>query len=126
MARIKRTRSAVLENAETRAAAIATLPQPLELGGELTLTAYQTEITGTRTKLANYNSVLADADQARRDFVIAERKLADWSDRMLAGVGAYYGKNSDVYAQAGGVKKSERKRPVRSTAASTTGIANAA
>jgi hypothetical protein len=125
MARIKRTRSAVLENAETRAAAIATLPQPVELGGELTLTAYQSEITATRGKLTRYNSVLADADQARREFLSAERNLADWSDRMLAGVGATFGRNSDAYAQAGGVKKSERKRPSR-TAAPTTEIANAA
>jgi hypothetical protein len=125
MARIKRTRSAVLENAETRAAAIATLPAPLELGGELTLIAYQAEITATRNKLTAYNSVLADADQARREFLVAERRLADWSDRMLAGVGAVYGKNTDAYAKAGGVKKSERKRPSRSTA-TTTEIADAA
>lgn len=125
MARIKRTRSAVLENAETRAAAIATLPQPVELGGELTLIAYLSVITATRSKLTTYNSLLSDVDQARREFLVAQRNLADWSDRMLAGVGATFGRNSDAYAQAGGVKKSERRRASRATAP-TTEIADAA
>jgi hypothetical protein len=32
---------------------------------------------------------------------------------MLAGVAAVYGKDSDQYEQAGGVRKSERKSPGR-------------
>jgi len=32
-------------------------------------------------------------------------------------VGAVYGKDSDQYEKAGGVRKSERKRPVRKPAA---------
>lgn len=37
------------------------------------------------------------------------------SERMLAGVAARYGKDSSQYEQAGGVRKSERKRPTRKT-----------
>jgi hypothetical protein len=36
---------------------------------------------------------------------------------MLAGVAAKYGKDSDEYEKAGGVRKSERKRPTRTPVA---------
>jgi hypothetical protein len=43
-------------------------------------------------------------------------KLKDWNERMLAGVATAYGKDSSEYEQAGGVRKSERKKPVRKAA----------
>ena len=43
----------------------------------------------------------------------AERLLADQSEQMLMGVAVKYGKNSSEYEMAGGVKKSERKKPAR-------------
>ncbi len=110
MPKIKRNRSVILDRAATRAAAISTIAPTLELGGELTLAAYQTAIANTRTRLADYNTVLTSSDTSRREFEQLERGLADLSDRMLAGVGSVYGKNSAEYAKAGGVPKSERKR----------------
>ena len=117
MPKIKRNRSVVLDRAQSRAAAISTIAPALELGGELTLVSYQTAITSTRAKLADYNTVLTTSDTSRREFERLERGLADLSDRMLAGVGSVYGKNSVEYAKAGGVPKSERKR--RSSAAAS-------
>jgi hypothetical protein len=125
MPKTKRNRSIILDRAQSRAAAIITITPAVELGGELSLAAYQASIAEAQTKLNAYNTTLTDADTARRAFESTERNLADMSDRMLAGIGAIYGKNSVEYAQAGGVKKSERKRPSR-TAAPTTEIANAA
>jgi hypothetical protein len=125
MPKTKRNRSIILDRAQSRAAAIITITPAVELGGELTLAAYQASIEEAQTKLNAYNGKLTDADTFRREFEKVERNLADMSDRMLAGIGAIYGKNSVEYAQAGGVKKSERKRPSR-TAASTTEVANAA
>ena len=112
----KRNRSIILDRAQSRAAAISTITPAVELGGELTLAAYQASIAEAQAKLNAYNGKLVDADTARRGFETVERELADMSDRMLAGVGAFYGKNSAEYAQAGGVKKSERRRPVRTAA----------
>jgi hypothetical protein len=125
MPKPKRNRSIILDRAQTRAAAINTITPAIELGGELTLAAYTASINEAQTKLNAYNTTLTDADTARRTFESTERNLADMSDRMLAGVGAIYGKNSVEYAQAGGVKKSERRRPSRA-AALTTKVANAA
>ena len=118
MGKVKRNRSVILDRAESRAAAISTIAPTLELGGELTLAAYQTAIATARTKLADYNTVLANSDTARREFDRLEKDLADMSERMLAGVGSVYGKNSVEYAKAGGVLKSERKKRSSSAAAS--------
>ena len=125
MPKTKRNRSIILDRAQSRAAAIITITPAVELGGELTLAAYQASITEAQTKLNAYNGKLTDADTFRREFESIERNLADMSDRMLAGIGAIYGKNSLEYTQAGGVKKSERKRPSRK-ATPTTEIADAA
>ena len=39
--------------------------------------------------------------------------MRDLNERALDGVASKYGKNSNEYEQAGGTRKSERKRPVR-------------
>ena len=39
---------------------------------------------------------------------------------MLTGVGVKYGKDSNEYEKAGGVRTSERKKPVRTPAAAKT------
>jgi hypothetical protein len=73
-------------------------------------------ITSTRQKLVRYNALLSEAEEERREFNTAERQLADLTDRMLAAVGAAYGRNSIEYAKAGGTLKSERKPGSRQNA----------
>ena len=119
---LKKNRSVALERAETRSAAIATIADPLELNGELTLAAYRASITDTRAKQIQYNSLLTEADSARREFETAEKTLADLSERMLEGVSAKYGKDSPSYAMAGGTLKSERKRRASKQAAQATDL----
>ncbi|QYM77530.1 hypothetical protein K0B96_09320 [Horticoccus luteus] len=114
---MKKMRSVDLDRAEARAAAITSIADPLELGGELTLAAYRAVISDARTKLGTYNTLLSGTDEARSRFLVAERKLADWSDRMLAAVGAVYGRNSDAYEKAGG-KRKDARRPSQTDTAS--------
>ena len=116
MARTKKT-SPVLENAQTRLAALSSIDPKLSLGAGLGISDYDAQITCTRTALDTYNTLLSQVDGAYNDFLAEEAGLRDLSDRMLAGVGAVYGKDSDQYEQAGGVRKSERKRPMRKQAA---------
>ena len=47
------------------------------------------------------------------DVIKTELALKDLSERMLMGVGSKFGKDSDEYEMAGGVRKSEHKKPVR-------------
>jgi DNA repair ATPase RecN len=110
MVRPKRS-SDTLTNAEKREAAFRTIEENLDLGNGRTLEQYSSEIQSLRDAIATYNSTLSTLDNLSRDIKAAETKLRDSSEHMLLGVAAKYGKDSREYGQAGGVLKSERKRP---------------
>ena len=112
MARQKKV-SAYIEKAQQRLSALVSIDPALDLGYGLTAAAYRTEVTGAQAKLDAYNSLLSQVDQAYNAVLLSEKTLRDLSERMLTGVAAKYGKDSSQYEMAGGVRKSERKRPVR-------------
>ena len=116
MARKKRT-SRVLVNAESRNAGLRSIHKDLDLGNGLTLSEYTRLIEDMRTKLSEYNAALSVVDKACNAVHECEQVLRDYSEVMLLGVAAKYGKNSNEYEMAGGVRKSERKRPARRASA---------
>ncbi|MDD2922102.1 MAG: hypothetical protein PHQ36_07425 [Anaerolineales bacterium] len=71
-----------------------------------------------QTKLSAYNTLLSQVDEVYNAVLSAEKALRDLNERMLTGVAAKYGKDSSQYEMAGGIRKSERKRPVRKAKAS--------
>jgi hypothetical protein len=77
----------------------------LDLGNDLTLETYREAINELREKQKQYNELLAD-----------ERSLGEMSEHMLSGVKVKFGRDSNEYEMAGGVKRSERKRPQRKAA----------
>jgi hypothetical protein len=123
MARRKRS-SKVLEKANRRIASLRSISLDLNLGNGLTVDTYNNLITDMRDKLAAYNTVLSTVDKAYNDIQLAEQTLGDYSERMLMGVGTKYGKNSDEYEMAGGVKKAARKRSIRKISDDPMGVAS--
>ena len=112
MARKKRT-SLTWEKALTRSAALGGISSSLDLGNELTLAAYNTAIADCKDKLDTYNSTLAAADTQLNILESTEKALSGLTERMLEGVSAKFGKDSNEYEMSGGIRKSERKRPTR-------------
>ena len=112
MPRLKRT-SKELEKAQQRANNLKSIDPLLDLGNGLTLTAYQAAVSSLQTRLETYNNQLSALDAQANDLQAEEKSMAALSERMLEGVSVKYGKDSNAYEQAGGVRKSERKRPVR-------------
>lgn len=110
MSRLKKTSSVVLENAGARAAGLGSIDPALDLGGGIELVAYRAAIVDAQAKQTAYNTLLSQVDEASNAFEAAEDKVRDLSDRMLAGVAARYGRDSDQYEKAGGTKRSERQR----------------
>ncbi|MGF1569737.1 MAG: hypothetical protein ACFCVD_17000 [Nodosilinea sp.] len=108
----KRT-SKVLSEAEKRAAGIQAIEMALDLGNGITAQGYTQAIEALRQKLSAYNETLSLADQAANTVTEAERAIRDYFERILLGVATKYGKDSNEYEMAGGVRKSDRKRPVR-------------
>jgi hypothetical protein len=86
----------------------------MELAG-LRLADYQAQIASGRQLLDKYNSLLTEADMMADQFDNQENVLRDLSERMLTGIATRYGKNSPQYEAAGGVRKSERKKPTPKT-----------
>jgi hypothetical protein len=112
MARIKKSTS-FYDVAVTRLASIKSISPTLDLGNGLTVPAYEAAVLDFRQKLDDYNTTLSIADSKLNIVQDAERTLRDLTERMLAGVASKYGKNSDEYEKAGGVRKRDRKKPGR-------------
>lgn len=112
MSRRKRS-SKILEKAERRSAGLHSINEELDLGNGLSVDGFDEAIEATRTRLTDYNKALSTVDKLYTEMLETERKLGDMAEHMLLGVASKYGKNSAEYEMAGGVRKSERKRPAR-------------
>ncbi|MDD2922210.1 MAG: hypothetical protein PHQ36_07980 [Anaerolineales bacterium] len=117
MARQKKV-SPIVEKAQQRLSALVSIDPALDLGSGLTVAAFQAEVSDCQAKLGVYNTLLSQVDEAYNAVLSAEKALRDLNERMLTGVAAKYGKDSSQYEMAGGIRKSERKRPVRKAKAS--------
>jgi hypothetical protein len=112
---MKTTQSSTLTSAITRIAGVRSIAADLDLGNGLTIENYQTAITDVETLVNNYNTQIAVLGELRNRITEKETVLKDLNERMLIGVGAKYGKDSNQYQMAGGTKKSLRKKPKRTT-----------
>ena len=109
----KKKASKTLDKANTRIAAIVSIDPALDLGSGNTVSSYQDVINGCSKTLGTYNTLLSQVDEAYNNFLANEKALKDKSEAMLIGVAAKFGKNSNEYEKAGGVRKSEKKKPVK-------------
>jgi hypothetical protein len=101
------------ELAITRLAALKSIDAKMDVGNGLSVALYENAINDLRGKIDDYNTHLSHVDEKKNLVEDSEKKLQDLSDRMLTGVASKFGKNSDEYEKAGGVKKSDRKKAVR-------------
>lgn len=112
MARLKKTASHY-DVAVTRLSAIKSIDAKLDLGNGINVDTYEKNINDLRDKINAYNTLLSQVDAQLNVIMADDKALRDYSERMLTGVASKYGKNSNEYEQAGGTKKSERKKPVK-------------
>lgn len=112
MARIKKT-SKTIEDAKTRLASLRSIDANLDLGNGITVALFEEELSKTEESLASYNTTLSMADEGLANFEDNEKVLADIHERALLGVGSKFGKDSIEYEKAGGTRKSDRRKPIR-------------
>jgi hypothetical protein len=115
MARKKLNRVLDLEKGITRLASIKSIDANLDLGNNITVANYETQVTLLSTKLNVYNTHLSTIDNLYNDCIAQIDVIKDWNERVLTGVATKYGKNSSQYEMAGGKKKSERKKSTPKT-----------
>lgn len=110
MARKKLIRVPDLEKGITRLAAVKSIDTALDLGSNINVANYETQVNLLSTKLSTYNTALSTIDDLYNDCIAQIAVIKDWNERILTGVATKYGKNSSQYEMAGGKKKSERKK----------------
>jgi len=112
----KKKSSMDFEHAIKRIASVKAIDPTLDLGNGLTVESYQQSIDQVSKVMGDYNTHLSLADSLRSSLKEKEKLLRAFSERMLTGVAAKFGKDSEQYQKAGGTKKSERKRHKRKIA----------
>lgn len=116
MARRKRD-SKVLGLLQKRIAGMQSIQPDLDLGAGLSVAALTKVHHALNGALAHYNKLLSDTDAALNTVQELETKARELAERTLAGVAAKFGKDSSEYEQAGGTRRSERKKPSSTGAA---------
>ena len=109
MGRLKRT-SKILDKAQTRLAGLRSIGGQ-DFGNGVTSEGFEDAVAATRQSLEDYNQALSTVDEKANLLADSERVLQDFAERVLAGVAAKYGKNSNEYEKVGGIRKADRKRP---------------
>ncbi len=114
MTRRKRS-SRILEKAEFRVAGLKAINANINFDDTYNLQNLTQLIDNFHNMLDDYNAAIAMIDSSRNKLDEMEKTLSQVSDKMLMGVGFKYGKNSNEYELAGGVRDSERVRKSRLT-----------
>ena len=114
MPRPKRT-SRILEKAELRSAGLKAIDSNLDFGENCDLQNLTQLIEQFRILLNAYNIDIAMIDSSKTKIDEMEKTLSNLTDKLVRGVAFKYGKNSNEYELAGGIRDSERVRKSRLT-----------
>ncbi|QSJ16487.1 hypothetical protein JYQ62_33015 [Nostoc sp. UHCC 0702] len=111
----KKRSSRILEKAEFRVAGLKAIDPNLNFDDTCNLQNLSQLIDKFHSMLDDYNAAIAKIDSSKKQLDEMEKTLSQVTDKMLMGVGFKYGKNSNEYELAGGVRDSERIRKSRLT-----------
>ena len=104
--------SAPIAKAQLRVDGLAAIDPKLDLGETVSVAEGNTRIKAAAKMLSDYNKALNTADDLLNKLKAQEKDLRTWTSRALNGVKFKYGADSSEYETAGGVRQSERKKPV--------------
>ncbi len=112
MPRLKKA-SDVIDKASSRLSQLRSISPNLDLGKGMTVQAFSDVIATARDRVSAYNTTLSHLNADRMAMQEAEKVVSEMSEKMMIAIAYEYGKDSSEYSMAGGVRKSERKRPAR-------------
>ncbi|MBH8554701.1 hypothetical protein I8751_20530 [Nostocaceae cyanobacterium CENA357] len=111
----KKRSSQILKKAEFRVAGLKAIDPNISFDDNCNLQNLTQLIEQVQKMLDDYNAALAMVDSSKIRLDAVEKTLNQVSDKMLMGVRFRYGKNSNEYELAGGVRDSDRVRKSRLT-----------
>ncbi len=110
MGRRKRMFTNIVDEAEKRLAGLMAVDPALDLGNGLSITGFNTQLDGIKSRIVSYNAALSTADSESNSIDDDLIALREFNRRMLAAIGAVYGYNSNEYEMVGGTRASDIKR----------------
>ncbi|MGB3786489.1 MAG: hypothetical protein WA949_00665 [Phormidesmis sp.] len=110
MARQKKASTNILAKAQSRLLGMKSVDPKLDLGNGLTAAYFEKEILTMQQKLGAYHTLLAQADEISNELEVIDKHVSRLTSRVLAGVGAQYGRDSSEYEMVGGVRLGDRRR----------------
>jgi len=116
--------SPVLEDSFRRLERVKAINPVPNFGTGFSIADFETVLTDLNAVLGAYNTSIAAADQLGAQLREKEKQARDFRERLLTAIAFIYGKDSDEYVAAGGIRKSERKRPRPRIVSSATGSEN--
>jgi hypothetical protein len=105
--------SAPIAKAQLRVDGLAAIDPALDLGETVSVAEGKARVAAATKTLSDYNQALKAADDLLNQLSTQEKDLSAWSTKALGGVKFKYGPDSSQYEMAGGIRQSERKKPVR-------------
>lgn len=120
---ISRT-SKALEISRRRLERLKSIVPTPDFGTGFSIADFESKINELAINQAEYNKARSDLDAQLSSLREEERELLDYRERILTAIAFVYGKDTPQYVAAGGIRKSERKRPRPRNASSTTGSEN--
>lgn len=103
--------SKTLEIARRRLDRLKSIVPAPNFGTGFTLEDFEAGIEQLAAMETAYNTMVSGADAKLSEIKVHEKQLRDMRERILTAIAFIYGKDSDEYVAAGGIRKSERKRP---------------
>jgi hypothetical protein len=116
--------SSILEDGLRRLERIKAIDPLPNFGTGFSVSDYESNLNELKSILGLYNTTIASADQLAIQLRDKEKEIRDLRERVLTAIAFIYGKDSDEYVAAGGVRKSERKRRASNSVSSATGSQN--
>ena len=108
----KSRNSIALEISKRRLEKLRSIDPVLDFGGGMSIATFVAAIDQLEGLQGTYNQSLSDLDGQLSIIKGKEVELREMRDRFLKLVGGKYGTDSTEYVNAGGVKKSERRRRI--------------
>lgn len=112
MARTRR-QSKVLNESNQRIIGITEVDPQFDLGNGVSLASLKEKNGEVLATINQYNQLVVQLDGITTLLKRLEGELRGLNSRTLAGVRSRYGADSSEYEKAGGVRTSEKKKPVR-------------
>jgi len=116
--------SSTLEDGWRRLERIKAIDPLPNFGTGFGIADYEVNLNELKACLGSYNTCLGAADQYLTQLKMKEKSTRDMRERILTAIAFIYSKDSDEYVAAGGIRKSERKRPRPRNASFTPSVEN--